>query len=124
MILDPVPETEICVLVVNQKGQIPLAVSDVLFGDVWVCSGQSNMEWPMSKIFNATEEISAMAVFDKIRYKPYFIVSFDNFSSKLLICEMKFFDYFLESRPVLSMMRVNCDILLKNGKLIKIWVKC
>ena len=44
----------------------------------------------MSQIFNATEEISAMAAFDKIRYKPYFIVSFDNFSSKLLICDMKF----------------------------------
>jgi sialate O-acetylesterase len=52
---------------VSQEGQTPLTVSDVLFGDIWVCSGQSNMEWPMIKIFNATEEIAALAAFDKIR---------------------------------------------------------
>jgi sialate O-acetylesterase len=24
------------------------SVSDILVGDVWLCSGQSNMEWPLS----------------------------------------------------------------------------
>jgi len=67
VILNPVPETEICELVVSQEGKTPLTVSDVLFGDVWVCSGQSNMEWSMDKIFNATEEIAAIEAFDKIR---------------------------------------------------------
>lgn len=28
---------------------------DILFGDVWVCAGQSNMEWPLSKDANAPE---------------------------------------------------------------------
>eukprot|EP00040_Diaphanoeca_grandis_P022019 m.117790 g.117790 ORF g.117790 m.117790 type:complete len:536 (-) comp28606_c0_seq3:337-1944(-) len=31
----------------------------VLFGDVWVCSGQSNMDHPMTSIINATAEIEA-----------------------------------------------------------------
>ncbi len=34
-------------------------VSDVLIGDVWVCSGQSNMEWPVSHSDNAEQEIAA-----------------------------------------------------------------
>ncbi|MCX6894728.1 MAG: sialate O-acetylesterase [Verrucomicrobia bacterium] len=33
--------------------------SDVLVGEVWVCSGQSNMEWPMSKSFEPTNDIAA-----------------------------------------------------------------
>lgn len=30
---------------------------DVLMGEVWVCSGQSNMEWPLRSAANAKEEI-------------------------------------------------------------------
>jgi len=26
-----------------------IEIKDVLFGDVWICAGQSNMEWPLSK---------------------------------------------------------------------------
>ena len=32
---------------------------NVLVGEVWLCSGQSNMEWPMSKVDDAEEEIAA-----------------------------------------------------------------
>lgn len=32
---------------------------DVYFGDVWLASGQSNMEWPLSQTMNAAEEIAA-----------------------------------------------------------------
>ncbi len=39
---------------------------DVLVGDVWLCSGQSNMEWPVRSSDNADEEI-ANADFPKIR---------------------------------------------------------
>jgi len=40
---------------------------DVLFGEVWVCSGQSNMEWPVAWAQNAKEEI-ATANFPQIRF--------------------------------------------------------
>jgi sialate O-acetylesterase len=32
---------------------------DVWFGDVWICSGQSNMEWPLAESANAESEIAA-----------------------------------------------------------------
>lgn len=31
---------------------------NVLVGDVWVCSGQSNMEWPVKNVMNASIEMS------------------------------------------------------------------
>ncbi len=68
VILDPIFDGEICEIRVSQEGQTDLAIQDILFGDIWVCSGQSNMEWAMSGIFNAEEEIAALASFDKIRF--------------------------------------------------------
>jgi len=49
----------------NNTGSIPgpgdtIRLTDVLIGDVWVCSGQSNMEFPISgwtRVDNADEEI-------------------------------------------------------------------
>ena len=43
-----------------------LLLSDVLVGEVWVCSGQSNMEWPLMGSRNGGEEI-ARAYFPLIR---------------------------------------------------------
>lgn len=34
-----------------------ISLSDVLVGEVWVCSGQSNMEWPLSGSRNGGEEV-------------------------------------------------------------------
>lgn len=31
------------------RGKNEIAVEDVLVGEVWVCSGQSNMQWPLSR---------------------------------------------------------------------------
>ena len=45
-----------------------LVLEDLLIGDVWLCSGQSNMEQSMSNIMNATEEIEASASFPTIRF--------------------------------------------------------
>ena len=45
-----------------------ISLSQVLYGDVWICSGQSNMEQSMENIMNATEEIEASSIFDDIRY--------------------------------------------------------
>ena len=43
--------------VLTVKGANTVRVEDVLVGEVWFCSGQSNMEWPMSRVENAAEEI-------------------------------------------------------------------
>ena len=44
-----------------------ITLEDVLFGDVWVCSGQSNMEMPVSKILNGSIEIANAGKYPKIR---------------------------------------------------------
>ena len=46
---------------------INITLHDVLFGDVWICSGQSNMQMTVSDIFNATEEIANAGNYPKIR---------------------------------------------------------
>jgi len=40
------------------KGSNTITLENVVVGEVWFCSGQSNMEWPMSRITNAAEEIA------------------------------------------------------------------
>jgi sialate O-acetylesterase len=40
------------------KGKNTIVLDDVLIGDVWVCSGQSNMEFAVSNAENAQEEIN------------------------------------------------------------------
>jgi sialate O-acetylesterase len=45
-------------LVVKGKKNV-LTLDDVLIGEVWICSGQSNMQWPVSASDNAEEEIAA-----------------------------------------------------------------
>jgi sialate O-acetylesterase len=41
------------------RGKNTITLEDVLVGEVWVCSGQSNMQWPVSASTNAEEEIAA-----------------------------------------------------------------
>lgn len=47
-------------------GKNSLTVKDVLVGEVWVCSGQSNMEWIVRNALNPQEEAAA-ANFPQIR---------------------------------------------------------
>jgi sialate O-acetylesterase len=46
---------------------VTITLHDILFGDVWVCSGQSNMQLTVSLIYNATEEIANAGNYPKIR---------------------------------------------------------
>ncbi len=46
---------------------VTITLHDVLFGDVWICSGQSNMQLTVSLIYNATEEIANAGNYPKIR---------------------------------------------------------
>lgn len=47
-------------------GNNTIVLEDILIGDVWVCSGQSNMEWPLANANNKDAEIAA-ANFPNIR---------------------------------------------------------
>jgi len=51
-------------MTISGKNQVQF--TNVMIGEVWVCSGQSNMEFPVSGVINAKEEI-ANANFPKIR---------------------------------------------------------
>ncbi|XP_078102720.1 sialate O-acetylesterase [Sander vitreus] len=42
-------------------------LTDVLFGDIWLCGGQSNMWFQTSQIFNASEELNLAAKFPHVR---------------------------------------------------------
>ena len=48
------------------KGSNTLTFNNVMIGEVWVCSGQSNMEWPLANAKNGAEEVAA-ANYPKIR---------------------------------------------------------
>ncbi|KAL4688072.1 hypothetical protein H8957_004718 [Semnopithecus entellus] len=50
-----------------EKMNFTLRVHDVLFGDVWLCSGQSNMQMTVLQIFNATRELSNTAAYQSVR---------------------------------------------------------
>ncbi|MFH0757211.1 MAG: sialate O-acetylesterase [Bacteroidota bacterium] len=41
------------------SGKNVIILENILIGDVWICSGQSNMEWTLSNSNNAEEEILA-----------------------------------------------------------------
>lgn len=52
---------------VFEGGGARVVSTDVLVGDVWLCTGQSNMEWPLRKSDNAADEIAA-ANYPRIRH--------------------------------------------------------
>nr|ACO14464.1 Sialate O-acetylesterase precursor [Esox lucius] len=44
-----------------------ITLTDVLFGDVWLCGGQSNMAFTTSQVFNASEEMALASEFPHVR---------------------------------------------------------
>lgn len=40
------------------SGKEKIVLQNVLFGDIWVCSGQSNMEWPLQKEMHFKDEVN------------------------------------------------------------------
>jgi sialate O-acetylesterase len=51
---------------VARAGAVTQTANDVLIGDVWLCSGQSNMEWPVRMTLDAGSE-AALSANDRIR---------------------------------------------------------
>ena len=56
VVLDPVEAGGPYQMLVKGKTNT-VAFDDVLTGEVWICSGQSNMEWPLSAAANGKQEI-------------------------------------------------------------------
>lgn len=64
--LEPLPANSTGAdLIVTGKNSV--TVRDVLVGEVWLCSGQSNMEWPVRRALEADREMAA-ANFPLIRH--------------------------------------------------------
>ena len=51
---------------ITLTGENTVTIENILAGEVWVCSGQSNMQWSVRQSANAEEEIAA-AEYPKIR---------------------------------------------------------
>ncbi|MFZ9882338.1 MAG: sialate O-acetylesterase, partial [Phycisphaerales bacterium] len=47
VVLPAMPASREPATLVVRSGRDEVAVGDILVGDVWFCSGQSNMEWPI-----------------------------------------------------------------------------
>ncbi|KAK3096595.1 hypothetical protein FSP39_001552 [Pinctada imbricata] len=58
--------TGIKIEVSRTNGQ-KISISNVLFGEIWVCSGQSNMQFTLDMAFNATQEIEDAKNYPNIR---------------------------------------------------------
>lgn len=53
-----------------------ITLDDVLFGDIWLCSGQSNMHFNVTRMFNASNEIDNAYKYPKIRlFTPQYYVN-------------------------------------------------
>ncbi len=65
--LDPMEADAAPATLTVSSGERALAVDDVLVGEVWLCGGQSNMAWPMSRADDAEREI-ARADWPQIRH--------------------------------------------------------
>ncbi|KAM9853189.1 sialate O-acetylesterase [Aulostomus maculatus] len=77
--LDPVPAGgpySVIAAVASSSAML----TDVFFGDVWLCGGQSNMFFPTSQIFNASEEL---ALADKYPYVRPFMVALNTSETAL-----------------------------------------
>lgn len=73
-------------------GSNTVTVKDILIGEVWLCSGQSNMEWRVKQCSNAKQEI-ASANHPKIRHfkvgRAPSGVEIDNVPGKWAVCSPK-----------------------------------
>uniref|UniRef100_A0A5F9CAI5 Sialate O-acetylesterase n=1 Tax=Oryctolagus cuniculus TaxID=9986 RepID=A0A5F9CAI5_RABIT len=70
VVLDPVkPGGPFEVMAQQTLGRMnsTLRIHNVLFGDVWLCSGQSNLKMTVSQIFNATKEMYNIAPYQSVR---------------------------------------------------------
>ncbi|CAH1799067.1 unnamed protein product [Owenia fusiformis] len=63
----PKADSEAVFRVTAKSGSDVIMLKDVLFGDVWICSGQSNMQFSMSMVNNSKEELMNLEQYNRIR---------------------------------------------------------
>ncbi|XP_044293531.1 sialate O-acetylesterase isoform X2 [Varanus komodoensis] len=51
----------------NKEKVSNVTLNDIYFGDVWLCSGQSNMEMTVSQIYNASQELAEASHYPLVR---------------------------------------------------------
>ena len=75
--------------VLRFEGKNKIELRDVMIGEVWLCSGQSNMEWTVRASTNAAEEIAAANYpgirHMKVAHRPS-TVPIDDVDSEWQIC--------------------------------------
>jgi sialate O-acetylesterase len=67
VVLDPLPANATGQVLVVASGSTRVEIEDVLIGDVWLCGGQSNMEWRLRSSRDADIELPA-ADYPGLRY--------------------------------------------------------
>jgi sialate O-acetylesterase len=69
--LDPESEEGPFEVIVTQPvangSLVSITLKNVLYGDVWICSGQSNMAWAVNSVFGGGDEIAISGNYPKIR---------------------------------------------------------
>ncbi|XP_062450574.1 sialate O-acetylesterase isoform X2 [Rhea pennata] len=66
VILDPMAHGGPYALMAEQRSE-NLTLQDIYFGDVWLCSGQSNMAMTVLQVVNASKELAAAARYPYVR---------------------------------------------------------
>src|SRR3954452_10319954 len=54
--LDPIASDD--AITINVNGKNAITISDVLVGEVWLCSGQSNMQWRLDATANKEQALA------------------------------------------------------------------
>jgi len=65
--LDPMAAGGPYTIIVSGPAGESVTLTDILFGDLWLCGGQSNMQFTVHSAFNSTEEIAKAASYPNIR---------------------------------------------------------
>ena len=73
------------------EGKNKIEIKNVIVGDIWLCSGQSNMEWRLQNSDNGAVEIAnanypAIRLYYGNNYKPYLTPQVDNPNAKWEVC--------------------------------------
>jgi sialate O-acetylesterase len=80
------------------NGYNELVLKNILIGEVWVCSGQSNMEWSAQSGINNAEEEIKNAVYPEIRFFTVYpatsVYPQDHFTGEWTVCTPETMRYF------------------------------